>query len=394
MYENTELSPSTTTTSYMANICDTTLLSPSLTLPQPPANFFGRDVIIDDLLCLVERFASLTLFGAGGIGKSAIALMLLHHDRIAARFGEHRHYMRCDGLTHSLDGFLCRLSEAVGAHHLRDLTQLQSHLSSSPCILVLDGVDSFLDPLASGAAEIATAIGELGRCQNVCLLATSRMDVKIPDFRHIEVPTLSADGARDAFHSCCCLGRSGVVDNILAELDFHPLSIDLLAGVVRENGWNEAKLLGTWNYGKTNILKVTGRQSLEDNIISILSAPTIRELGTIALEALEALAAFPNGVKESKLENMFPGITGIGEAANTLCKFSLMYRQDGFVKMLSPFRLYFLEPMQPMVPHSGSDKAHGFVAENIQYARRDVVSFGLPPAKIRLCSSSYPSVAF
>jgi hypothetical protein len=283
-------------------------------------------MIIEDLLSLVERSASTILHGAGGTGKSAIALTLLHHTRVTAKVGNNRYFMRCDDLANSPDDFLGRLSEAIGAPHLTDVGQLRSHLSLySPCILVLDGVESILDPLVSAAAEIATAIEELGWCQNVCLLATSRMDVEIPGFRRTEVPTLSVDDAQGIFDSCCHLGRSVAVDKLLAELDFHPLSINLLASAVCENNWDEATLLEAWDEGKTNILQATGRQSLEDSIKSILSTPTIQILGTTALETLEAIAGFPDGVKEREI--MFTGIDGVGEATDELCKFSLVYRQ-------------------------------------------------------------------
>ena len=351
-------------------------------------NFFGCDVIIEDLLSLAERFASITLFGAGGIGKTAIALTLLHHARITARFCDNRHFMRCDDPVNSLDGFLEHLFTAIGVPHLKNMEQLRSYLSSSPpCILVLDGLESILDPLVSGATEITTAIKELGRCQNLCLLATSRMDVKIPGFRRIEVPTLSADDAQDIFYSCCYLGRSSAVDNLLAELDFHPLSIDLLASAVRENDWDEAMLLEAWNDGKTNILEATGRQSLEDNIRSILGTPTIQVLGVAVLETLEAIAAFPDGFKESKLENMFTAIAGVGEAADALCKFSLIYRQDGFVKMLSPFRIYFLESMRTLVTHPESETTYHSAMETIQDTLHDVSDSGLSFPFYKLCSS-------
>ena len=377
-------------------------------LPQAPTNFFGCDVIIEDLLGLAERFASITLVGAGGIGKTAIALTLLHHARITTRFCDNRHFMRCDDPVNSLDGFLGRLSTAIGVPHLENMEQLRTHLSSSPpCILVLDGLESILDPLASGATEITAAIKDLGRCKNVCLLATSRMDVKIPGFRRIEVPTLSADDAQDIFYNCCHLGRSPAVDNLLAELDFHPLSIDLLAGAVRENDWNEAMLLEAWNDGKTNILEANGRQSLEDNIRSILGTPTIQDLGMTVLETLEAMAAFPDGVKESKLENMFTGIAGVGEAADALCKFSLIYRQDGFVKMLSPFRIYFSESVRALVtPHHTANSGLSFPFHNLCSSDRTVVEVHLidvnteppkgqlpdVPTDIGLCSLSYSLV--
>lgn len=349
-------------------------------LPQAPANLFGRDAIIDDLLGLAERSASVMLFGSGGNGKSAIAHTLLHHDRIAARFGKHRYFMRCDDLVDSLDGLHGRLSDTIGASHQADMTQLYSYFafSTPPCILVFDGVEFILDPLAPGASEIATAIEEIGRCQNVFLLATSRMNIKIPGFHHIEVPTLDEGDALDTFYTSCSLERSNAVDRLLAELDYHPLSTDLLASAVWENGWDEPGLLKAWHDRKTGILKGSGCQSLEENIRSIFRTPTIRQLGTAPQETLEAIALYPNGVKESKLESTFPRIAAIGEAANALCKFSLMYRQDGFITMLSPFRLYFLESTQLLIYHPGGDITQNSTPnEGIQYIRRSVVDTGV-----------------
>ena len=123
-------------------------------------------------------------------------------------------------------------------------------------------IESLLDPLASGAAEIAEAIMEFGRRQNVCLFVTTGTDVETPDFRRVEVPTLSVDGVRDVFHNCFPLGRLAAIDKLLEELDFHPLSIDLLASAVRENDWDEAALLEAWGGGKIDVLRAAGRQDL------------------------------------------------------------------------------------------------------------------------------------
>ena len=129
------------------------------------------------------------------MGKTSIALALLHHHQIADKFGKRRYFVPCGSIENSPDGFLERLSDAIDAHHSTDIAQLRSHLHDSPCILVLDGVDSLLDPKAPGATEIATAIEEFGRCPKVCLLATTRMDIKIHDFLRMEVPTLQVEAA-------------------------------------------------------------------------------------------------------------------------------------------------------------------------------------------------------
>ena len=357
--------------------CGLTLPPSFLSFPQAPANFLGRGAILEDLLGFAERSASLTLFGPGGIGKTAIALTLLHHNRIASKFGGHRHFIACDYLQNSMDSFLSCLFEAIGAPRPADMTQFHSCLETvPPCMLVLDGVDSILDPRASEAAEIATAIEELGRRPGFCLLATSRMDVKIPDFRHVEVSTLPANVARDVFRSHCGLERSAAIDGLLAELDFHPLSITLLATAVSDHEWDEPALLEAWEDGKTSILEGPGFQSLHYTIESVLLTPTIQELGSVVRETLEAIAAFPDDAKEVKLESTFPRIDRVGEAVNALCKFSLMYREDGFVKMLAPFRLYFLEFPQTPAYHDGSGPAYEPTVEEIQYSGHDSANPG------------------
>ena len=114
-----------------------------------------REEIVSDVLDLTDQVASTTLFGLVGVGKSFVARTLLDHERTQVKFGTNRHIMRCDDLTNSLDGFLERLSDVINADRAASMTQLQSHLESSPpFILLLDGVDLILDPLAVSYAII------------------------------------------------------------------------------------------------------------------------------------------------------------------------------------------------------------------------------------------------
>ena len=358
------------TPSPLPKLGDTTLLCLFPQFPRGPVNLFGRESMLKALLGLAERSASVTLFGAGGMGKTAVVLMLLRHSQIAEMFGKHRYFVHCDVVENSLDGFLEHLSDIMGSPRSTDVAQPWSHLEDSHCILVLDRVDHILDPRAPGAAEIATAIQEFGRCSKACLLATSRMDIKIPDFLPMEVQTLPEEAARNTFHSHCRLGRSAAVDRLLLELDFHPLSVTLLANAVSENNWDEPMLLEAWSDGKTSILKASGHQSLEEMIESILRSPTIQELGTIAQETLEAIATFPGDVKEIHLLSNFPWVDRIGDAINALCKVSLMYRQDGFVKMFSPFRLYFRGSMQTLASRPRSHASYNSAAGDIRHTSR------------------------
>ena len=48
---------------------------------------------------------------------------------------------------------------------------------------------------------------------------------------------------------------------------------------------------------------------------------------------------------------VFHGITGIAVAIDVLCRFFLIYRENGFVKMHSPFRFYILESALTLTQH-------------------------------------------
>jgi len=317
--------------------------SPSPAIPPAPANCFPREEIVSEILDLTDQVASTALFGSIGVGKSFVALALLHHDRTKVKFDENRHFMRCNDLT-NLEGFLERLSGAIGASRTMDIGQFRSHFESSPPhILLLDGVDHITDPIGPEAEEILSAIEELGCYQHVCLLTTCRMYPEIRGFHRVEVPILSGGDARDGFYGLCHLDRSPVIDNLIERLDFHPLSIDLLASSIRENNWDESALLEKWGSGRAGPSEVRYRQSLRDGVESSFRLQTIQNLGTTAREVLDAIAASPCDIEEGRLDSILPGTTGVGVAIDVLCKFSLLYRKDGFVKMLSPFRFYFLD---------------------------------------------------
>ena len=50
--------------------------------PPPPRACFGRDELIESILILAENLNPVALIGAGGIGKTSIALSVLHHGRL------------------------------------------------------------------------------------------------------------------------------------------------------------------------------------------------------------------------------------------------------------------------------------------------------------------------
>ena len=307
--------------------------------PPVPINWFSQ--ITGEILDLTDQVASVALFGLIGVGKTFIAHTVLDHDKTKAKFGENRHFIRCDDLPNSLESFIKLLADAIHT----DTTQLESRLRSPPpLILFLDGVDSVLNSLDPEVDEIHARLEEFGSYEHVCLVTTSRIYPDIHGFHRIEVPTPPEDGARDIFYTLCNLDRSPTMDTLVAKLDCHPFSIELVARCIRENSWDEEMLLKAWG-DQNSVLRATYYQSLKDAIEPVFCSPRMKMLGTTARDVLEAIASFRSGIGEHQLEGLFHGRGGVRDVVDVLCKFSLVYRGDGVLKMLSPLQFYFLESM-------------------------------------------------
>jgi predicted ATPase/DNA-binding SARP family transcriptional activator len=201
-------------------------------LPLPPTPLLGRDRELADGTALLLRsdVHIVTLVGAGGVGKTRLALELAR--RNGGRFQDGVAYV---GLASLTDASLV-IETIARAVAQRDSARrsafelVKEHFGSRETLLVLDNLEHLL--------EVVPILGELvAAAPRLKLLATSREPLRMYGEHLFPVPPLDPDAAADLFldraqavrpdlHRAAARATATVIS---AQLDRLPLAIELAA---------------------------------------------------------------------------------------------------------------------------------------------------------------------
>lgn len=197
-------------------------------LPVQLTSFVGREAELAEAEALAASSRLLTLTGAGGCGKTRLAVELA--GRLSRDHGETRF---CD-LTAAADPEMVPgiVAGSVGV----EAAGLAQWLRSNPCLLVLDNCEHVLE----AAAGVATKL--LRECAGLRILATSREPMQVPGEVTMRVPALPVREAARLFVERARLAQprfeltaetSSHVAEVCSRLDGVPLALELAAAQLR-----------------------------------------------------------------------------------------------------------------------------------------------------------------
>ncbi|MFI2645801.1 BTAD domain-containing putative transcriptional regulator [Streptomyces sp. NPDC018610] len=158
--------------------------APRHNLPAQPTALIGRERELEEVTALLGRGRLLTLTGAGGCGKTRLAL-----DAAARRVDAHRDgvwFVDLAALTEP-DLVPDAVAAAVGLGlppSAAARRTLLAQLADRELLLVLDNCEHLVDACAALVTDV------LARCPHVTVLATSREPLRSPGERTFRVPSL------------------------------------------------------------------------------------------------------------------------------------------------------------------------------------------------------------
>ncbi|WP_175922806.1 ATP-binding protein [Burkholderia latens] len=226
------------------------VVSPAPAASPPPAPLVGRDAEIAQIVDMLERTPVVTLVGAGGIGKTSLAVHVAHVVRSRSR--ERVLFVELARAS-TRDDVLIALASELGldTHGVPAIERIGAAFAASRCLLVLDNAEHIVDLVATLVETLTSCAAPLR------VLVTSREPLHISAEAVLRMSPLAVpdgDASADEIVRCsavelflervraaapaCPVDDAGVrlVADICRRLDGLPLAIELAAARVATLG--------------------------------------------------------------------------------------------------------------------------------------------------------------
>ncbi|KAJ7763477.1 P-loop containing nucleoside triphosphate hydrolase protein [Mycena metata] len=323
-------------------------------LPAEPQIFHGRE---SEVSIVVKHFEHsnprIAILGAGGMGKTSLAKMVLHHEDIVTKYQGNRLFVACDTASGKVE-----LAGLIGVHlgmkPEEDLTRpvLDNFSEGPPTLLILDNLETVWEPIESRKEieEFLSLLTDIGGIALIITMRGTERPSKVQWTHPFLLPLepLSQKAAQKIFLDIAD-DRHSVeeVDQVLRLTDNVPLSISLLAHIVDAEGCTA--ILVRWHKEQTSVISEGHDQqsNLELSISLSLASPRITSVPH-SQELLSLLSILPDGLSDVELKQTNFAIQNILDCKRALLRTALAYTDNHKrLKVLVPIREYMRKKFPP-----------------------------------------------
>ncbi|KAF7354132.1 NB-ARC domain-containing protein [Mycena venus] len=324
-------------------------------LPASPQIFHGREAELDHILKILLRdSARVAILGPGGMGKTTLAMAVLHQEQVIAKYPL-QHFISCES-ANSVNDLVRTLGLHLGIEPSRDLSKLvvQNLRECGLCLLVLDNFETPWESLGS-RGPVEEFLSLLADIPGLALLITMRgleHPGKVKWTRPFlpALQPLSQSDTREIFVEIAQEPHADDVDalNELLELSGSlPLAASLMASIASFEGY--LATLSRWKMESTALLSqgADKRSNLEKSIMLSLHSPRF-SASIHAKELLSLLSILPDGITHDDLRISRVPIPNLMSHSSTLLQTSLAYMDAGRrLRTLSPIREFIRKEYPP-----------------------------------------------
>jgi tetratricopeptide (TPR) repeat protein len=316
--------------------------APQSELPTRPG-LVGREAEVASLVeaWLPAEPPPVAVLGAPGIGKSAICLAALHHERVQERFGARRWFVRCDGARSAaslLSGVAAELGVIADRAPATLRERIRAELEAGPAVVVLD---NFETPWTAEPIPVEQLLGSISAIQGLAVTVSVRGTARpagLPWRDMAVVGPLPLQAAKRFFLAVAGMGFAADpgLDGLLNELDGVPLAVELLAYAAQGQP-DLADVAERWHQERTGMLERMGGGSRELSAAVSIEMSVRSPLMTAgARRMFGMLGMLPEGVARGDLTALLPDA---GQAAAAVLRqLGLAFDEDGRLRMLAPIR--------------------------------------------------------